>query len=340
MQMLQLYLFCGLLIVIFWGGLGTIFLVLNHNYRKTHYFYVTHQPFLKVIRSKGFWGEYQTYKLLRNIKGNVRFLFNLYLPKENDETTEVDVLMIHESGIYVFESKNYSGWIFGTESQRTWTQSLPAGRRSTKNHFLNPIMQNQLHIKYLQQCLSDYPDIIYHSFILFSDRCELKKITIDKGTAEVMNRRWVPTRIKKSINQTGKILSKEEIQAIYHKLFPYSQTDEGSKKIHIENIRSKYPVKKMKYNALNTVTSELAQHSTAMNGKNQEYNQIIIEDIGKGDKKQRNHGEVKEAHTKKVCPRCGKPMIFREAKRGNHVGEKFWGCSGFPKCRYIEKEDG
>lgn len=29
-----------------------------------------------------------------------------------------------------------------------------------------------------------------------------------------------------------------------------------------------------------------------------------------------------------TCQRCGKPMVLREGPRG-----KFWGCSGFPKCR-------
>ncbi len=39
----------------------------------------------------------------------------------------------------------------------------------------------------------------------------------------------------------------------------------------------------------------------------------------------------------KLCPRCGKELVIREAKRGQHAGEKFWGCLGYPHCRYIEK---
>ena len=44
--------------------------------------------------------------------------------------------MIHEKGIFVFESKNYSGWIFGSADQLNWTQSLQNGE---KHHFYNPI---------------------------------------------------------------------------------------------------------------------------------------------------------------------------------------------------------
>ena len=39
----------------------------------------------------------------------------------------------------------------------------------------------------------------------------------------------------------------------------------------------------------------------------------------------------------KCCPKCGKPLVMREARRGAHVGEKFWGCTGFPQCHFIKK---
>ncbi|HTE43521.1 MAG TPA: topoisomerase DNA-binding C4 zinc finger domain-containing protein [Steroidobacteraceae bacterium] len=36
------------------------------------------------------------------------------------------------------------------------------------------------------------------------------------------------------------------------------------------------------------------------------------------------------------CPRCGKPMILRTAKRGDNIGNQFWGCSGYPNCNAIQ----
>ena len=38
---------------------------------------------------------------------------------------------------------------------------------------------------------------------------------------------------------------------------------------------------------------------------------------------------------KKLCPRCGYTMVVREGRRG-----RFWGCSKFPKCRYIDSLEG
>ena len=109
----------------------------NWQYKKTEYYGQTKNSYLSVLFDKGRLGEFYTYKDLKPLDGYKRYLFNLYIPKENGETTELDVVLLHESGIYVFESKNYSGWIFGTETQRYWTQTLPAGRgRSQKINFL------------------------------------------------------------------------------------------------------------------------------------------------------------------------------------------------------------
>jgi len=38
-------------------------------------------------------------------------------------------------------------------------------------------------------------------------------------------------------------------------------------------------------------------------------------------------------HLTPNCPRCNTPMVMREARRGAHAGEKFWGCVDYPKCR-------
>ena len=37
------------------------------------------------------------------------------------------------------------------------------------------------------------------------------------------------------------------------------------------------------------------------------------------------------------CPRCGKLMVIRKARKGKHIGKQFWGCTGFPQCRGIKE---
>ncbi len=34
-----------------------------------------------------------------------------------------------------------------------------------------------------------------------------------------------------------------------------------------------------------------------------------------------------------LCPRCGKPMALRTARKGPNPGSQFWGCTGYPECK-------
>ncbi len=52
-----------------------------------------------------------------------------------------------------------------------------------------------------------------------------------------------------------------------------------------------------------------------------------------------NEPTQSEPDNSPVCPRCGAPLVSREAKKGKHSGEKFLGCSNFPKCRFVSKQE-
>jgi len=38
--------------------------------------------------------------------------------------------------------------------------------------------------------------------------------------------------------------------------------------------------------------------------------------------------------TRNYCPKCEREMVLRTAAKGTGAGKKFWGCSGYPRCRY------
>jgi len=79
-----------------------------------------------------------------------------------DGTTQIDHVFLSVHGIFVLETKNMSGWIFGTEQQAQWTQKFP--RRSFK--FQNPLRQNYKHLKSLEAALGVSPAHL-HSVITF-----------------------------------------------------------------------------------------------------------------------------------------------------------------------------
>lgn len=42
--------------------------------------------------------------------------------------------------------------------------------------------------------------------------------------------------------------------------------------------------------------------------------------------------EQSEKEEAPACPKCGKPMIKRMAKKGVNAGKEFWSCSSYPDC--------
>lgn len=212
--------------------------ILAYKYSRSTYKEITHNKFFKVLNDKGKYGEYLIYDRLKYLEKeyNEKFLFNLYIPKDNDETTELDVVLLSHKGIIVFESKNYSGWIFGSDKDGNWTQSLRGDNgRTIKNPFHNPIMQNESHIKYLKEIL-DNKDINIYSLITFSDRCTLKKVPEDTDYIKILNRYNVKNIIDEIYRNGNNVLDDNDINDLYNKLYPLTQVSDDVKKKHIENI--------------------------------------------------------------------------------------------------------
>lgn len=270
-------------------------------YNNSSYRQVTGNSFLAVLFDKGRYGEYLTYRYLSAYeKQGAKFLFNCYLPRENGETTEIDVLMISRSGIYVFESKNYSGWIFGDAKGKNWTQTLPQGRKSHKEHFLNPVKQNQLHIKWLKQYFQD-ETVPIHSVVVFSERCTLKKVDVSGSDATVVKRDRLYRTVAGMEAGMPLVLDENKIKLLYERLYPDTQVDDQVKKNHIENIENRVHEK--------------------------EYSEKTVES---GEASEGFGGEEQV-----MCPRCGAPMVLRTVKKGSNAGKRFYGCSTYPKCRGI-----
>ena len=210
----------------------------NKQYKNGAYYQITRNPYTSVKNDKGQYAEYLIYKSLRHFEDNGgKFLFNVLIPKINGKTTEIDVLLICSKGLFVFESKNYSGWIFGNESQENWTQTLPKGRgRSHKERFYNPIMQNASHVRHLKNLIGQ--NLPMHSIIVFSDRCTLKNITLKSTNVSVINHYKLTSIVAQICNQIqASVYTRTKISDIYSKLYPYTQFGREVREQHIESIR-------------------------------------------------------------------------------------------------------
>ena len=110
-----------------------------------------------------------------------RFVLNNFAPpnyhlmnhvtlRMKDGTTQVDHILISIFGVFVIETKNYKGWIFGDAKQKNWTQVL----FKLKYRFQNPIHQNMRHVRAVQYVLSCLPPDAIKSVVVFTGEAEFR----------------------------------------------------------------------------------------------------------------------------------------------------------------------
>ncbi|MGL4912127.1 MAG: nuclease-related domain-containing protein, partial [Romboutsia sp.] len=191
--------------------------------------------FYDMVSNVGNYGEYLVYKEIGNLNGNFKVLTNLYIPVDEKRHTEIDMIIVHENVIFVIESKNYSGIIYGNEYKKEWLQVLDNGFRK---RFYNPILQNKNHVKYLAKVLDIAQDEDIYSLIVFSERCNLKPIEISNCFTKVMKRNDLISNINIVLNSTDIVYSIEDIENIYNQLIKYTKVSDEIKKKHIEMIKS------------------------------------------------------------------------------------------------------
>jgi hypothetical protein len=216
---------------------GDLMVIFDYfKFRGSKYQQSSGNTFLKTLFDKGKYGEFLTYSQLEKLTGRYRLMTNLYLPKKDGSTTEIDLLMLSETGLYVFESKNYSGWIFGDEKTKNWMQILP---NKQKEPFYNPIWQNKTHITALKSALAIENDKLFKSYIIFSERCTLKKINVSSSNVKVIKRNDLLPTIKRDFNNNEKVLTQIDVDFMFTKLNKFAHVDAAVKEEHIKQVHIK-----------------------------------------------------------------------------------------------------
>lgn len=165
----------------------------------------------KTPQLKGSLGESYVNTLLKSL--NVEeyiVLHDLLLPHKNG-TTQIDHVVLSPYGIYVIETKNYKGWIFGKEKQRNWIQV----NYSKKNTFLNPVFQNYAHISSLKEILASQYNGPYFSVIAFSAKATLKNIELESEYVKVV---YIPQLLKTILANKSSVISTDLSRLLAKKL--------------------------------------------------------------------------------------------------------------------------
>lgn len=140
-------------------------------------------------------------------KHEYRAIHNVTLPTP-DGTTQIDHVFVSRYGIFVVETKNFTGWIFGDERQARWTQKIY--RKTYK--FQNPLRQNFKHIKALESLLN-LPAENFHSVIVFMGGSTFKTPMPDNVTYASGYVRYIKSKRRVLLSQSEVDLAAQAIQS-------------------------------------------------------------------------------------------------------------------------------
>ena len=252
---------------------------------------------LKTAWFKGMVGEWFINLCIRLFldKREYRLLKDVTLPTPQG-STQIDHVIVSRFGLFVIETKNMKGWIFGNPTQKSWTQQIY--RR--KHSFQNPLHQNHLHMMTLKSLLG-LSDNQLHSVIFFIGDCTFKT----PMPQNVMNRGLI--RYVKGI--TTPVLAESEVAHVVDtiqqgRLAANWQTHRQ----HVTQLKTRHADP-----SANHVSTRAPVRQSVANPPSQS--------VSPPD------------NPPPICPRCGSTMVLRTAGRGDNKGKPFWGCHEFPTCR-------
>ena len=255
-------------------------------------------------KGRGFAGEFHMHQIVKEVSGEKLILTNCYLPTMNHHTTEVDLIMLHEKGIFVFECKNRGGKIIGDEFDQDWTQVLTRNNGEVlHHHFYNPMRQNQTHMNALAHYLNCSTHH-FHSFIVFDADAHFSENLLEDKTHVVTTLFHLSSELENYLEELPSVYSKGELKRMHTRLMTTCNVSDKVKENHKHEVNKK---------------------------------DIFVDDEIK--QKYLVKEEVKE--DVKYCPKCGGKLIEARIDHGEHKGKLFLKCQNFPKCLYAEmKEEG
>lgn len=265
------------------------------------------------IVNAGIYGENNILFELKNSPMNLIVLHDLYIKTKSGLSAQIDFLVVAPKSNYIIECKNLFGNIEITNNGE-FIRTLQFGNRFFKEGIYSPITQNERHMKVLQECRTEDAGVLTRMVKNATFDNFFKGIVVLANPKTVVNSRFAPKKIKDKVIRADQLLRYIIDTEAQSKELPSTRKQmlECAQRFLDMNVEER-PDYLDKYEAL---VNEVGANQTAGSSSIFPILNTSNED-------------------KLVCPRCGNPLVLRTAKKGDNAGNQFYGCSTYPKCRYI-----
>lgn len=173
--------------------------------------------------TKGRRGERAVHNAI--VAAGAECITDFIIPDARGGLTQVDHVVKLPIGIAVIETKNYSGKIYGTEREKTWTQAI--GRQ--KNKFQNPLRQNFLHVEAIKAITGDGIDIIGQ--VIFVGDARFREMPEGvSGLAE----------LKRHLRMVRDLPVPAEVEQAWARLQAVMETSQTARQEHLSQLKAKH----------------------------------------------------------------------------------------------------
>lgn len=176
---------------------------------------------------KGFIGEKAVAVALSGLPEEEYRILNDVMLRTGHGTTQIDHVVVSVYGIFVIETKNYKGWITGSEFGDYWTKNM-YGKKYT---FRNPLKQNYAHVKALEE-KTELSEDKFIPIVAFSSDSDIK-VKTNKPVVYI-------GQLKRVIKEYKEIKFQEsELDMIVAKVQSENITEKEVRKEHVKQIKSR-----------------------------------------------------------------------------------------------------
>ena len=257
-------------------------------------------------------------------------------------TTQIDHVCLSRYGIFVIETKNYSGWIFGSAEDRQWTQVF---KNRAKYRFQNPLFQNRLHTRAISKQLGMSSELV-HSIIVFISSASNIKTELP---ANVTNSPFQAARYIKSFRE--EFFTDAQVQGFAQKLAEMHPTAAIARK-HKRDLKKRGEGKdscpKCGRGLVQRIVKKGANKGNvilACPGYPKCRHIVDAPPVASAREVPTEEIDVQEESDgvggePGACPKCGSAMEHKVAAKGRHKGKELLACTSYPKCRHYTFANG
>ena len=292
-----------------------------------------------ILTKAGIDGEKKVLYELKNSNMDLVVLQDICIRAKDGREAQIDFVIVTSKLMILLECKNLVGNI-EIDSKGNFIRTIQYGKRHWKEGIYSPITQNERHMEVLKECKSEEWNAVMGAMVRMSFSSFHKSLVVLANEKTYLNERYAKKEVKEQVIRADQLIAtirrmnaesklpkstKKEMLGFGEKML---ERDTGERKDYAARYEELIDLVEAEELEV-TEKEEAAGEQKLMTQIEEEpamMNPTILEEV---------QMEIPATTGKIMCPVCVGELVLRTARRGANTGKQFYGCSSFPRCRYI-----